>query len=123
MLTANELTQLRNDVIETLPGTAVIKRAVTSVSDAGVPVQAFAAVGTVLCRVDPVPRSMDVRRGVLAEREATTTYFQLTVKWDADIVEGDQVVFASETLEITSLNDIQDDRIVKRAVVARIEGA
>lgn len=122
MLTDRELTQLRADMVELLPGTAVISRYTSSVDSAGVAAQTFAAVGTVICRVDPASGN-DVRRGVLAGREATTTFFQLTLEWDADIAEGDRVTFGGETMEITLLHDLHEKRAVRRALLARIEGA
>lgn len=122
MLTARELAQLRADMVELLPGTAVISRYTSSVNDAGVVGQTFAAVGTVIARVDPA-NGNDFRRGVVAGREASTAYFQLTVEWDTDIAEGDRVTFGGETMEITLLHDLHESRAVRRALLARIEGA
>lgn len=122
MLTAQELAQLRDDMVELLPGTAIISRYTSSVNDAGVAAQTYAAIGTVIARVDPATGN-DVRRGVLAGREASTAFFQLTVEWDANIAEGDRVTFGGETMEITLLHDLHADRAVRRALLARIEGA
>lgn len=122
MLTARELAQLRADMVELLPGTAIIRRPTSSVNDAGVVAQTFAAVGTVIARVDPA-NATDFGRGVVAGREASTAYFQLTVEWDTDIAEGDRVTFGGETMEITLLHDLHESRAVRRALLARIEGA
>lgn len=121
MLTARELADLRADMVELMPGTAVIERPTETVDNAGIPKQSWAAVGTVICRVDPAYR-MD-SRGVVADREAARVYFTMTVPWDANIAEGDRVVVSGDTLEIVQLYDIHEMRVSKRAQLARIEGA
>lgn len=123
MITARELDQARLDVAETLVSTCRIERASGSVTSAGIARQTWGtAVGTALCRIDPYNRGRD-SRGVVAVRESSKAWFQATFEWDVDLVEGDRVVFGSDTLELVELQGVHSDRIVTRAVLAKIEGA
>ena len=122
MLTARELSEARADVLETLVDTGVIQRASGTVDSYGNAKQVWAASGTVACRLDPYSPWRDMR-GTVAGRESTRAYLQLTLAWDADLVEGDRIVFGSDTLELVELWGIHSDRIVTRGLLAKIEGA
>lgn len=123
MLTARELDDARADVLETLVSTCVIQRpgAGTAGTAWGFPSQDWSAVGTVVCRVDPVTRN-DMLRGVLAERESLKTFYIGSFKWDADLQAGDRVVFESNTMELLNLWDDHSARILRRATLAQVEG-
>lgn len=122
MLTDRELTQLRADVVETLVSTCRIERPTTSVDGAGIPGESWGtAVASASCRIDPEKRRE--ASGVVAGREAARSYFVGTFEWDADIAEGDHVIFEGDTLELLELHDTHSDRAVKRARLARIQGS
>jgi hypothetical protein len=117
MLTAAELSALRTDVLETLPDTCVILRA-TATNSNGYPSEAWGtAVASAACRLDPV-RQQDA--GVIADREAGVTYWQLTLAYDADVADGDRIVHSSVTYEVQQLHGTHSNRIVKRATVAKV---
>lgn len=116
MLTDAELAQLRSDVLELLPGSAVIQRESRGTADAygyGGSVS-YAAVGTVAARVDPLAASA---RETIGARDTDTEFRQLTVPYNADIAAGDRVVFDGRTYEIRTLSDNHSLRAVRRAVL------
>lgn len=116
MLTDAELAQLRSDVLDFLPGSAVVQRISRGTADAygyGGSVS-YAAAGTVAARVDPLSANA---REVIGARDTDTEFRQLTVPYGADIVAGDRVVFDGRTYEIRSLIDDHSLRAVRRAVL------
>lgn len=123
MLTADELAQLRADVAEAMPGTAVIKRPTNATDSSGMVTQTFAAVGTAMCRIDPASAN-DILRGTIHSggREAMKTYHILTVPWSTDIEAGDRLVIGGITYELKSLNPVHSLRAVTRGLVAWVEG-
>lgn len=118
MLTASELAQLRADILATLPDTCVIQRA-----SAGTSTYYFAnegtasAVGTVACRLDPF-NQMD-SAGMVAGREANRATWRLTLAYDADISDGDQVVVNGHTFQVMQLHDVHSDHAVRRALLVK----
>jgi hypothetical protein len=127
MLTADELNQLRADVMETMPGTAVIKRlpsaSATPDTSGFIDTENFVAIGTVVCRLDPADQN-DMLRGVINQgsREAMKVFFVLTVPWNTNIDAGDRLVVAGKNYELKSLHEEHSMRAVTRGVVAWIEG-
>ncbi len=119
MLTDRELMMARSDVAEALVSTCVIERYAGSVDAYGIDKQTWSAHGTVACRIDPL--SQRDSQGMVAGREAGRSYQRLTLAWNADVQEGDRIVFGSETLELVELQNIHDDRIVTRAILAKVE--
>jgi hypothetical protein len=124
MMSATELAQLRTDILITLVGTAIILRATTSTAGTafGIHDQTWGtAAAGVPCRIDPYNK-MD-SRGMVADRESLANAYRLTVKWDADLRDGDRVVVLSDTYELVQIHDDHDYRAVRRAVVSKIQGA
>lgn len=115
MLTDQELTDLRADVLELLPETVSVRRA-TITNDKGDVSESWAAVDSVSGRIDPMVRTD--ADGMVAEREAMRTYYRLSVEWDTNIQNGDQVIIASITYDVIELHKDPSKRAVKRAVVA-----
>jgi len=123
MLTDRELTQLRADLVETLVSTCRIERPTAGVDGDGLTSESWGtAAASALCRIDPERRRTE-NTGVVAGREASRAYFVGTFAWDADIAEGDRVIFEGTTLELLELHDIHSDRAVTRARLAKIQGA
>lgn len=120
MLTDTELTQLRADILETLPDTCVIRRGTVAANDYGYPDATWGTAGTVICRVDPYTNKSD-SRGVVGVQEASRNYRLLTVEWNADIQPADRVTFGSETYEVLELFDDHSLRAVRRANVVRVD--
>lgn len=117
-----DLTAMRADVANMLPGTAVIQ-AVTRTSDgAGGWSESWAAVagGTVACRLDPLGRSLS-KTEVQLLRESMTIAFQLTVPHDAPVATDCRVVIGGTTYEVLSLDVYHSERVSRRAIVAVME--
>ncbi len=124
MLSARELADLRADVLVTLVDTCTILRASLAAVDAyGDVVPSAGTAGTgIACRLDPFSRRSD-SSGLIAGREANTTYLILTLPWDATIDNGDQVLMNGETMDVMQLFDNHSDRAVRRAVLAKASGS
>lgn len=119
MLTAAELTQLRADVAELMPDTCDIERNSSSVDSAGFESESWAVqVDDTPCRIDPYNKQFS--SGIVGEREENITWWQLTVSWNVDIADGDRVIFGSDTYQIVQLHDDHSNRIVRRALLAKI---
>lgn len=116
MLTDAELADLRADIVETMPDTCVISRAVETADSAGFVTRTHSAVGTAICRVDPVGRQGT--RDVIALRENTSIYRQLTVPHSTDLRVGDRVTVATRHYEIVEMDDDHSLRAVRRAMLA-----
>lgn len=124
MLTAGELTQLRSDVTELLPDTCnIIRNSIASNEYGDSPETGVVVASGAACRVDPFGSSSGQRGGIVAEREASINLFQLTIPWSTDVLEGDRVSFSNVTYEIIQLSAAHSNRLVKRAVMAKIQGA
>ncbi len=119
MLTTTELAQLRADALATLPDTCAILRPTATTDADGDSAETWGtAVASVACRLDPfLWRDW---RGLVAEREVNRTYFVLTLPFDADLRDGDRVVFNGDALEVMQRYDLHSSRIVLRAYVARV---
>ena len=120
MLTDAELTQLRADMLPMLTDTCNIERNTGGSVDAyGALVENWTTVGTaVACRVDPYKR--DDSKGEAAGREANRSYFRVTLKWDADITDGDRLLWQGDRLEVMQLHQTHSERTVTRAMCGRI---
>lgn len=123
MLSAQELADLRADVLVTLVDSCTILRAALAAPDAYgdvVPTAGTAATG-IACRLDPLTERNDTS-GLIAGREANRAYFTLTLAWDATIADGDQVLIGGQTLDVLQLFGSHSDRAVTRAVLAKRAG-
>jgi len=122
MLTSSELTSIREAVeIVTLTDTCIIHRAPTPTPNAfGDAETTFVVNGTIICRLDPFPKQRDVL-DLGVDRQADRVWHILSVEWNADILESDRIVVATETHEIIRLFFSNTDRVSRRALVARLE--
>ncbi len=118
MLPAAELAQLRTDVLELMPDTAVISRgsAGTAETHGYNSTVTYAAIGTASARLDPLSRG-NQNNDVIASHEAAADFRQLTVPYSTDIARGDRVVIGGRTSDIRSLDDDHSLRAVRRAVL------
>ncbi len=119
MLTSQELARARRDAAQTLVDTAIIKRESVT-NNNGINESSFGAVGTVSCRLDPIPmnKSSELYSG---EREAAREYFMLTLPDDADIIDGDKVTISAEDYEVMVLHRQHSFRLMVRATVYRVQ--
>lgn len=121
MLSAAELSALRDDIETlTLPGTAVISRFTETNDGMGEAVKTWAAVGTVMSRIDPIENQGQSGTGVIAVQEKGKAYYRLSTVWDANINDGDRVVSGGITYEMITVHEDHDLRAVKRAILVKV---
>lgn len=120
MFPADELARARADMLDTLPGTAIVQRETVTVDDYGHGSAAWAAVGTSVCRLDPYTRQDSA--GMVAQREANRSYYALTLPYDATIDDGDRVSIGGVTYEVLQLHAAQSWALTKRATVGKAAG-
>jgi hypothetical protein len=121
MLSQAELDALRADIETlTLPGTAIIQRATEANDGYGEAVKTWAAVGTVVCRIDPIGSMRTSGGNLIALQEKGKAYYQFSTIWDADMNDGDRVVSGGLTYELIQLHENHDLRAVKRAILVRV---
>lgn len=116
-LTDAELTQLRADAADLLPDTCdIVRRTITN--DQGHASESTAtAVSATPCRLDPAQRGeVD---GMVNEQERGENYYRLTVGWNIDLRDGDQITFDSDTYRVVLLQDDHSARMVRRALVVK----
>ena len=118
ILTADELTALRNDVAGLLPQTVTISRFTETVSAAGDPDKSWSTASTVSGRVDPYKRGSQSNYTV-GEQEEGRAYYQLTITYSADLRDGDRVAVDGTTYEVLQLHEGVALAAVKRALVVR----
>ena len=119
LLSATELTALRAEMTGLMPGTCVIQRFTATVGSAGFAAKAYAAVGTAICRVDPLKNRNNA--SVTANQSAISFYRQLTVPWNTDLRADDHVVIGAREYAVDSLDDDHDARAVLRAVLVEVD--
>lgn len=117
ILTAAELAALRLDVAGMLPQTVTIQRATETVDDYGHAAKSFATVATVAGRVDPLAQMSG--QSIVANQEEGRAYYRLSVEYDANLVDGDQVIVDSVTYQVKQLHQNNALPAVKRATIVR----
>lgn len=122
-LSDRHLAKMRAEVNLLLPGTAIIQSNGGSVNSKGVYVDSWAAVssGTVACRLDPLSTSQSSDVALLQGQERQTTYWQLTVPYNAPLNADNRVVIGSTTYSVVSLYDVPSWNVSTRAIVAEVE--
>lgn len=120
MLSADELADLRAEVLGLLPDQAVILRPEGTVTASGAWSETYSAAGTVAARIDPFKMTQGDR--VIAAQERGRAWYQLSVPWDADLRDGDRVSVADVTYELVQVHDDHSQRIVRRAIVSKLGG-
>lgn len=112
MLTATELAQLRQDVLETLPDTCRIERATITNTNGNVSETWGTAVASAVCRLDPDNRRQE--DAVLADRESGVARYLLSLAYDTDIRDGDRVVVNGRTYQASQIHENHTMRAVRR---------
>lgn len=120
MLSADELADLRAEVLGLLPDQAVILRPEGTVTASGAWSETYSAAGTVAARIDPFKMTQGDR--VIAAQERGRAWYQLSVPWDADLRDGDRVTVSSVTYELVQVHDDHSQRLVRRAIVSKLGG-
>ena len=116
-VTAAELAQMRADLeAMTLPGTAVVQALTRTTDGQGGYTEAWAASGTVACRLD---NSGGNRRSVRAA-EITFSGWVLTVPQSTGLTTANRVVTGGETYNVISVSDLGSWIACQRAEVQRI---
>jgi hypothetical protein len=119
MFADNELAIARQDILITLPDSAIIVRRTPGVDSSGYPSESESAAGTVVCRLDPMSTSTGNQQ-VVGDQELQRARFMFTTVWDADLRDGDAVTINGKTLEVQQIFDLHSDRLVTRAIVSKI---
>jgi len=119
MMTDDELTDLRADVVELMPDTCVIKRLTETVDDGFVDTETLAAAGTVICRIDPI--ELREQTEMIGRQEANITFFKFTVPHDADVRGGDVIELSGDEYQVSQVHDDHSLRAFRRVVTSRVE--
>lgn len=117
-LTDGELADMRADALEVLPGTAVIYRQAGGIDAYGFASGDWSAMGTALVRLEPV--QLADAKGVAGASELTRATWAFFLPTTADVLNGDRLVVAGDTYEITMLHDSQHPLMYKTGRCARI---
>lgn len=118
MMTARDLANARSDVAETLFETAYILRDTETTDSAGHVSSVAGTVGTVDARLDPL-RLMQ-NSPFYGDQEAGRALFQLTMPYDTALRVTDVVQVNGVSVNILQVHDEHSDRIVIRAVCAKV---
>jgi hypothetical protein len=120
MLSAAELAQLRSDIADLLPDTCRIER-MTIVNTGGYAEETWGtAVVSAPCRFDPDSRRSDVE--TVADRDAGISRYIVSMLYNADLRDGDRLVYNGGTYELTELHTEHSLNGAVRARVSRVEG-
>lgn len=99
LLSAGELTAMRAVQSDTLPDTAVISRNTPTSDGMGGWTDAWAAIGTVDCRVSPAGGGAE---SLMAERITDTDAWNITLPYNTDVTAKDRVAIGSRTFEVVT---------------------
>ena len=118
MMTARDLASARSDVAETLFETAYITRETDTTDSAGHVSATLGTVGTVNARLDPLKLMQS--SPFYGDQEAGRALFQLTMPHDTALRVTDVVEINGVSVNILQVHDEHSDRIVIRAVCAKV---
>jgi hypothetical protein len=121
-LSDDELAKIREDFAELMPGTAIISRSTAGTGSLYAPHnKTWAAVGTVICRVDNLNRQDTA--AMIADAKVGSTFYKLTIPYDADLRDGDKISVDSRNYECLQIQREQSANAVRRAIlVTKDEG-
>ena len=112
---------MRAQAVQLQPDTCTIQQTSNTKDGKGGFTEAWTTVATVTCRLDPMPRP--VQSDTLGGREAILNQRMLTCPYDAPLAVNRRVVIGTETYEIRDLHEDHSWRVVRRAIVTKVEGA
>lgn len=117
----SQLVQMRADVAQLLPGTAILNTRTQTTDGAGGFTTGTVAVtgGTVACRFDPANSKSQLFE--IAKAGVFAFEYVVTLPWDAPVALGQVVAYANKFYEITSLTDEHSWRVSRRATASRVE--
>lgn len=119
MLTSKDLSNARTDIAETMFETMYILEPSNAIGTAGDWVQTMGTVGTALGRLDPLT-DRD-KNPFYAEQEAGKALYQLTTTYDTNLKVTQVIEINSISVNVLQVHDEHSDRIVTRAVCAKVE--
>jgi len=99
-LTAGELTRMRTAQDVGLPDTATIKRATATDDKQGGYTEAWTTSGTAACRVAQAGTPLEA---AIAERAAGRVVWMVTVPYNTDVTEADQIVAGDRALQVIAV--------------------
>lgn len=119
-LTATELDLIRTHAETLLPSTCTIQTRSTVPDGMGGVIESWADTYTnVSCRLDTM--KVWTRSDASGEQFRVHNAFTLFVPYNQAIASGDRVIFDDDTYEVRAVNDNQDWRALRSAVVVRID--
>ncbi len=112
---------MRAQLATSLPDSCVVKRNAGTVDPTtGFMSDGWGAIGTVACRLSPVPLRKG-EEGPQGGGVSALEFFMLTVPYDTDVTEKDQAVVNSTTWEVLSVDAHRSWQLAKRCtVVAKV---
>ncbi len=118
ILSDAELAALRADIVGLLPDTCRIERP-TYTNNKGKVVETWGtAVASANCRIDPSSQRQS-NDAAVGNQESCAARWQLTLEWNADIQDGDRIVFNSKIYQVEQLHEDHSMRAVRRAILVR----
>lgn len=111
-----ELDALRDDMLGLLPDTCRIERPTYTNTKGKLTETWGTAVASANCRVDPIRQNVP---SIVGNQEQGGARWQLTLEWDADILDGDRIVFNSKIYQVEQLHEDHSKRAVRRAILIR----
>jgi head-tail adaptor len=101
MLTATELSAMREIEESVLSSTGIIKRRTLTADGMGGYTESWAAVGTVDCDVWQISQRGDRERTTEGAQPISKADWFITVPYDTDLVAADRMEISSRTFEVT----------------------
>lgn len=111
-LDAGDIALMRDEFVTTLPETVVIQRSAGSSDGMGGSTRAWAPVGTVSARVDPVWRKGEERE--FGGRNVGEASWVVVMGHDEDITRADRIVHQGRTLEVVEVRRPQSWLLLTR---------
>jgi NADPH:quinone reductase-like Zn-dependent oxidoreductase len=119
MLTAGEIEAMRDEIELTLPDTAIIYTPASTADGQGGYTQAFAASGTVACRMSPRTGQQGSEPGY-AERSAAIGEWVATFPASTTLAESQRVAVGGTTYEVTRVRAPRSWQLSCRADLSKI---
>lgn len=112
----DEISRMRSDVANMMPGTAYILRMTPGAGLYGGYTGSVGTAGTVSVRLDRLSRQDS--QGIIADAEVGKTYYRVTLPYNADLRDGDDLEVNSVVFRVLQVSHAQSADIFTRAVVA-----
>jgi head-tail adaptor len=101
VISAQELTAMRGDLVASMPSTVIISRVTLSSDGMGGQTETWANVGTVAARVSPRGAGLD---DIIGGEVINQTPWMVTVPVGTSVTERDRVLYESQTFEVIRTN-------------------